>query len=128
MSDPAPYRDLTEQDEVEALMAPDGGAVVLDFWSQTCGPCMAMADDFAAVAAQFDPGEVQFVKVDVGRHGNLAAPFKVMSVPTILFVLNGQILDSFVGRPTARKLGERAEWLVKRSQKRGILSRLFGGA
>ena len=106
-------------------MASDGGAVVFDFWSQTCGPCMAMADDFTAVAAQFDPSEVQFVKVDVGRYGNLAAPFKVMSVPTILFVLNGQILDSFVGRPTARKLGERAEWLVKRAQKRGLFARLF---
>lgn len=121
-----PYRDLTEQAEVEALMASDGGAVVLDFWSETCGPCLAMADDFAAVAAQFNADEVQFVKINTGRHGHLAAPFNVMAVPTILFVLNGQILDSMVGRPTARKLGERAEWLVKKSQSGGLFKRLFG--
>jgi len=107
-------------------MSPEGGAAVIDFWSESCGPCLAMADDFTAVAGQFDPGEVQFVKINTGRHGNLAAPFQVMAVPTILFVLNGEILDSMVGRPTARKLGERAEWLVAKSQRKGLFRRLLG--
>jgi len=107
-------------------MNPAGGAAVIDFWSESCGPCLAMADDFTAVAGQFDPGEVQFVKINTGRYGNLAVPFKVMAVPTILFVLNGEILDSVVGRPTARKLGERAEWLVTKSKRKGRFRRLLG--
>ena len=107
-------------------MSPEGGAAVIDFWSESCGPCLAMADDFTAVAGQFDPAEVQFVKINTGRHGNLAAPFKVMAVPTILFVLNGELVDSMVGMQTARKLGERAEWLVTKSQRKGLFRRLLG--
>jgi thioredoxin-like negative regulator of GroEL len=121
------YEDLTTEEQVEDIMSEGGGAVVLDFWSETCGPCMAMAGDFAHVAEQFDPDEVRFCKVNVTEYGNLAAPFSVRSVPTILFVSNGKILDAVVGRMNAEQLGTKAEWLVKKSQKKGgLLSKLFG--
>ena len=123
-----PYDDLVEQDEVEVLMSPEGGAAVIDFWSPTCGPCMAMADDFAHVAGQFEPGEVRFCKVNTATHGWLAAPFNIMSVPTILFVLDGEGVDAVVGRMDAKRLGQRAEWLLNKKERRrkGLLGRLFG--
>jgi thioredoxin-like negative regulator of GroEL len=121
-----PYLELESEDDVDSVMAEDGGAVVLDFWSPSCGPCMAMADDFSHVADQFDPGEVRFCKVNTGTHGWLAAPFNIRSVPTILFVSNGRILDAVVGRMTAAQLGERSEWLVKKNSKKGLFSRLRG--
>jgi len=121
------YDDLTTEEQVETIMSDEGGAVVLDFWSQTCGPCMAMADDFEHVAKQFDPDEVRFCKVDVTEFGNLAAPFKVRSVPTILFVHRGKILDAVVGRMSAEQLGTKAEWLLGKSQRGGgLLSKIFG--
>ncbi|PRP90653.1 Thioredoxin-2 [Enhygromyxa salina] len=122
------YEDLVDQDQVEAIMSPEGGAAVIDFWSPSCGPCMAMASDFAHVAGQFDPEEVRFCKVNTASHGYLAAPFKIMSVPTILFVLDGEVLDAVVGRMDAKRLGSRAEWLLKKRQRRGkgLLGRLFG--
>jgi thioredoxin-like negative regulator of GroEL len=121
----SPYDELTTQDEVESIMEPGGGAVVLDFWSETCGPCLAMADDFAHVAAQFEPGEVRFCKVNTTEHGWLAAPFKVRSVPTILFIHNGKILDAVVGKMSAADLGTKAEWLLKKATKKGWLSKVF---
>jgi thioredoxin len=121
-----PYRDLTEVHEVEEIMNEDGPAAILDFWSETCGPCRSMAPMFEKVAGQFESGEVQFCKINTTRQGELAAPFNIRAVPTILFVNKGQIVDSIVGAPTAQKLGERAEWLVKKSQKRGLLGRIFG--
>lgn len=122
------YADLEDQDEVEALMSPEGGAAIIDFWSPTCGPCMAMASDFAHVASQFEPDEVRFCKVNTATHGYLAAPFKIMSVPTILFVLDGEVVDAVVGRMDATRLGKRAEWLLGKKQRRrkGLLGRLFG--
>jgi thioredoxin 1 len=124
----AGYEDLQTEDEVEAIMGEDGEAVVLDFWSPTCGPCMAMADDFQHVAEQFDPGEVRFCKINTETHGYLAAPFKIRSVPTILFIHNGRILDAIVGKMSAQALGEKAEWLLKKKEKKpGLLSRLLGG-
>ncbi|MBK6921856.1 MAG: thioredoxin family protein [Deltaproteobacteria bacterium] len=124
----AAYDELEEPAQIEAIMRPGGGTVVLDFWSQTCGPCLAMADDFAHVAAQFERDEVRFCKVDTGNHGELAEPFHVRAVPTILFIHDGKILDAVVGRMTAKQLGEKAEWLLERAaRKPGLLSKLFGG-
>lgn len=122
------YEDLETAEEVEELMSLEGGAAVIDFWSPSCGPCMAMADDFAHVASQFDPQEVRFCKINTAAHGYLAAPFKIMSVPTILFVLDGQVLDAVIGRMDAKRLGSRAEWLLEKKERRGkgLLGRLFG--
>ena len=122
------YEDLVDHERVEALMSAEGGAAVIDFWSPSCGPCMAMAKDFEVVAAQFDPEEVRFCKVNTGSHGHLAAPFQIRSVPTILFVVDGEIVDAVIGQMNARRLGERAEWLLKKKKRRGkgLLGRLFG--
>ncbi len=126
MAEDKGYQDLTTQEQVEDIMREGGGTAVIDFWSQTCGPCLAMADDFAHVAGQFDPQEVRFCKVDVTEYGNLAAPFSVRSVPTIIFVHDGKILDAVVGRMSADQLGNKAEWLLGKSQRKGLLSRIFG--
>lgn len=121
-----PYDELETEDEIEAIMRPGGGTVVLDFWAETCGPCMAMADDFAHVAAQFEPGEVRFCKVNTNSHGFLAAPFNVRSIPTLLFIHDGQVLDAIVGKMTAAQLGTKAEWLLeKATRKPGLLARMF---
>jgi thioredoxin 1 len=119
------YEELVEPEEIEAIM--DGGhTVVLDFWSPTCGPCMAMAKDFEEVAAQFEREEVRFCKVNTETHGYLAAPFKVRAVPTILFIHDGEIVDAVVGKMTAEQLGTKAEWLLERkNRKPGLLSRLL---
>jgi thioredoxin 1 len=123
----SPYEALETEDEIEDIMREGGGTVVLDFWSETCGPCMAMADDFAHVAAQFDRDEVRFCKVNTGTHGHLAAPFNVRSVPTILFIHDGKIVDAVIGKMTAKALGEKAEWLLAKAQRKpGLLRRLFG--
>ena len=128
MSEGKPYLEPTTTEEIEALMSPEGGAAVLDFWSPTCGPCLAMARDFEHVAAQFDPDEVRFYKINTAAQGQLAAPFNIQAVPTILFVLDGQVVDAVVGKMDARRLGERAEWLLTKKQRRskGLLGRLFG--
>ncbi len=121
-----PWIDLEEVEQVEEIMSEGGPAAIIDFWSPTCGPCKMMAPAFEQVAAQFDPEEIRFCKVNTGAHGHLAAPFKIRSVPTLLFIANGQIKDAIVGAVPAARIGERAEWLLSKSQKKGLLSRLFG--
>jgi thioredoxin 1 len=122
-----PYDALETEEEIEEIMSEGGGAVVLDFWSETCGPCLAMASDFEHVAAQFERNEVRFCKVNTETHGFLAQPFRVKSIPTLLFIHNGKILDAVVGKMTAKALGEKSEWLLAKSQKKsGLLGKLFG--
>lgn len=124
---PPPYDELRTQEEVEEIMQPGGGAAVIDFWSPTCGPCLAMAQDFADVAEQFERGEVRFCKLNTETHPELVAPFGIRSVPTILFVHDGKILDAVVGRMSAKALGEKSEWLLAKAQRKpGLLRRLLG--
>ncbi|TPV93713.1 MAG: thioredoxin [Myxococcales bacterium FL481] len=123
---PPPVRELETPEEMDEVMLDASVPTVIDFWSPTCGPCMAMADDFTHVASQFDADEVRFCKVNVTDHGDLATPFGVRSVPTIVFAHRGQVLDAVVGKMSAKQLGERTEWLVKKSAKKGIWSRLLG--
>lgn len=131
MSDTPPFDALETEDEIDAIMREGGGTVVIDFWSETCGPCMAMAADFEHVAAQFDRNEVRFCKVDTEHFGHLAAPFRIRSIPTLLFIHDGQILDAIVGKMSSSALGEKTEWLLAKAAKasrprKGLLGRLFG--
>ena len=120
------YEDLTTQEEIEDLMSEDGGAAVIDFWSPTCGPCLAMAPDFAAVAEEMGEGSVKFCKVNTAEQPKLAGAFRIMSVPTMLFVLNGEIVDSVVGRVDRQRLYKRAKWLEGKADGKGLFARLFG--
>jgi thioredoxin 1 len=126
MSAESPYLDLEEPDDVDALMQQDAGPVVLDFWSTTCGPCRAMAPDFAAVAERYTDERIVFAKIQTDRYPELAQPFRIRSVPTLLFVCDGEILDAVVGRMDAQRLTKRVEWLLARARGEGFFSRLFG--
>lgn len=121
------YEDLTEQAQIEALMDEDGGAAIIDFWSPTCGPCMAMAPDFEAVADEFKGGPVRFCKVNTADAPLLAGAFKIRSVPTLLFIHQGDVVDAIVGRVDRGRLQKRAQWLAKKAEGKGLFARLFGG-
>src|SRR5690606_10274898 len=55
MGSPQAWTDLEDPEQVEAIMREGGPAAVIDFWSETCGPCKMMAPAFEHVAGQFDP-------------------------------------------------------------------------
>lgn len=119
-------QDLTLPEEMEAVMSPDSGPAVIDFWSPTCGPCKSLAPHFQAVAQHFEQSELQFYKVNTQAAPQLAAAFSIRSVPTLLFVHRGEIKDAVVGSMAPDRLQARSQWLLDKSQKRGFLARLFG--
>lgn len=113
--------------EVEKLMGPEGGAAIIDFWSPTCGPCLAMAPDFDAVSEAMKDEPIRLVKINTAAQAQLARPFNVRSVPTLLFINNGEILDVRVGSLPGADLAKKAEWLLSKARGEGFFSRLFGG-
>jgi thioredoxin len=112
--------------ELEDLMSEDGGPAILDFWSPTCGPCQAMAPAFEAVAAELAEEQIRFVRINTAAQAELARPFNIQAVPTLLFVHNGEILDVRVGALTGSALAKKAQWLLKKSRGEGLFSRFFG--
>ena len=70
--------------------------VLVDFFARWCGPCKAFAPTLEAVAQAYE-GRVDVVKVDVDAEPELARQFRVMSIPTLVLMENGQVKEKRVG-------------------------------
>jgi thioredoxin 1 len=78
---------------------------VVDFWAPWCGPCLAIGPIIEALAKEYD-GKVKVGKVNVDENPNVSINYGVTSIPCILFIKNGQIVDKQVGaapRPVFEK-------------------------
>lgn len=73
-------------EEFDALIA-EGKTVLVDFYATWCGPCKMLAPVLEEVAPEYP--EIEFVKVNVDEHGELAQRFNVSVIPTV-FVLKGE--------------------------------------
>lgn len=69
--------------------------VVIDFWATWCGPCKMMAPVVEEVAKDYP--DVKVCKVNVDEEPELSNAFKIVSIPTIVVIKNGEIIDSIVG-------------------------------
>lgn len=74
----------------------NGGVCLVDFWATWCSPCMMLAPVIEEVSEEFSDG-IEFYKVNVDEHAELAMEFKIMSIPTILVFKNGEVAGKLVG-------------------------------
>ncbi len=72
------------------------GDWVIDFWAEWCGPCKMLNPVFTLASDDFK-GKVNFAKVDIDVENDLAQKFDVLSIPSLLFIKNGEIVDRTVG-------------------------------
>lgn len=69
---------------------------VVDFWAPWCGPCLALGPTIDALATEFE-GRVNVGKVNVDENPNLSVEYGVTSIPCILYIKNGEVVDKQVG-------------------------------
>ena len=70
--------------------------VLVDFWATWCGPCKTLGPILEKLAADYH-GAFALAKVDVDKEQELAAAFQIRSVPTVMLVKGGQLVDGFPG-------------------------------
>lgn len=85
--------------------------LVVDFWAPWCGPCRMVGPIIEELAAAYD-GKVVIGKCNVDEEEELAAKFGIMSIPSILFFKNGEIVDKHVGAATKNLLEDKIKALL----------------
>lgn len=87
------YVELTQANFDEVTKA---GVSMVDFWAPWCGPCRMIAPVIDELAADFD-GKANICKVNTDEQQDLAVKYGVRSIPTIIFMKDGEIVDTMVG-------------------------------
>ncbi|MBQ2614962.1 MAG: thioredoxin [Clostridia bacterium] len=76
--------------------------VLLDFWASWCGPCKMLSPIVDELAEEHP--EIKVGKVNVDEQTALAAQFKVMSIPSLFVMKNGEIVNQSVGVKTKQQI------------------------
>ena len=70
--------------------------VLVDFYADWCGPCKMMSPIIDELAGEYE-GKVKIGKVDTEANRTVASKYNVMSIPTLLFIKDGKVVDTAVG-------------------------------
>ena len=79
-------KDVVESDQL----------TVVDFWAEWCGPCRAIGPVIEELSKQYE-GKVKVGKVNVDHNQQVSMNYGITSIPAILFIKGGKIVDKQIG-------------------------------
>jgi thioredoxin 1 len=88
----------------------NGGAVIVDFWAEWCGPCKMIVPLLDEIARE-KAGVVKIAKVNVDESQSLSFKYNIRAIPALLFFKNGQLRDQVTGVTSKKDLLSRIEAL-----------------
>lgn len=80
------------------------GLVLVDFWANWCGPCRMQAPILEKLSQELSEDELKILKMDVDENPETARAFGIMSIPTLLFKKDGQVVKQVAGVHTAAQI------------------------
>ncbi len=69
---------------------------VIDFWAEWCGPCRAIGPVIEELSKEYE-GKVKVGKVNVDHNPNVSMNYGITSIPAILFIKGGKVVDKQIG-------------------------------
>ena len=70
--------------------------VMIDFWATWCGPCRILSPTVDEIAEEY-ADRITVAKYNVDDAEDIAMQFRIMSIPTLIFLKNGEVVDKRVG-------------------------------
>jgi thioredoxin 1 len=91
-----PNSPIEISDENFGSMIQDYDFIVVDCWAPWCGPCRMLSPVIDELARDYE-GKVVFGKLNTDDNRGVATKFGIMSIPTLLFIKNGKLVDTIIG-------------------------------
>ena len=95
-------------DSFEAEVLQSDKLVLVDFWATWCGPCKMIAPILEEIAAEMGD-KVKITKMDVDVNKVVAGKFNIMSIPSLLFFKDGEMVDQVIGAVPKAQLMSRLD-------------------
>ncbi len=102
--------EFTDDNFQETALDTEGVAVI-DFWAEWCGPCRLVGPVIEDLAKEYE-GKALIGKVNVDVNRDISMKYSIRSIPTILFLKNGEVVDKHVGTATKAFLSEKIDALL----------------
>lgn len=91
------------KDNFESEVMQSDIPVLLDLWAPWCGPCRMLAPVIEQIAKEYE-GKVKVGKINVDEEEELSAAFRVASIPTVVVMKGGKVVNMSVGFRTKQQI------------------------
>jgi thioredoxin 1 len=91
-----PSSPIEITDQNFSFMIQEYDFMVVDCWAPWCGPCRMLSPLIDELASDYK-GKVVFGKLNTDNNRGIAGKFGIMSIPTLLFIKNGKLIDTVIG-------------------------------